>query len=83
MRSGRVIGAEALIRWQHPEQGLLPPDRFLPALEHHPLGIAVGEWVIDAALAQIAQWRAQGLRVPVSVNIAANRITRGPISPTG
>ena len=76
MRSGEVIGAEALIRWQHPEQGLLPPDRFLPALEHHPLGIAVGEWVIDAALAQIAQWQEQGLRVPVSVNIAANHLQR-------
>ncbi|ENO85965.1 EAL domain-containing protein [Thauera linaloolentis] len=76
MRSGEVIGAEALIRWQHPEQGLLPPARFLPALEHHPLGIALGEWVIDTALAQIENWRDQGLHVPVSVNIAANHLQR-------
>ncbi len=76
MCSGEVIGAEALIRWQHPEQGLLAPDRFLPVLEHHPLGAALGEWVIDAALAQMADWQDQGLCVPVSVNIAANHLQR-------
>ncbi len=76
MRSGEIIGAEALIRWQHPELGLLVPDRFLPVLEHHPQGAAQGEWVIDAALAQMAQWQELGLRVPVSVNIAANHLQR-------
>ena len=76
MRSGEVIGAEALIRWQHPELGLLAPDRFLPVLEHHPLGAALGEWVIDAALAQMACWQELGVRVPVSVNIAANHLQR-------
>ncbi|ENO94000.1 PAS domain-containing protein domain S-box/diguanylate cyclase (GGDEF) domain-containing protein [Thauera sp. 28] len=76
MHSGELIGAEALVRWQHPEQGLLPPDRFLPAIERHELGVQLGEWVIDSALSQIAAWQAEGLRVPVSVNIAANHLQR-------
>ncbi|OYU46199.1 MAG: hypothetical protein CFE44_03350, partial [Burkholderiales bacterium PBB4] len=52
MRSGQVIGAEALIRWQHPERGLLAPVAFLGYLEGHPLSVEVGEWVIDTALQQ-------------------------------
>jgi EAL domain-containing protein (putative c-di-GMP-specific phosphodiesterase class I) len=71
MRSGQVIGAEALIRWQHPEQGLLAPAVFLPVIEDHPLAIAIGEWVIDTALSQIERWRAAGLDLPVSVNVGA------------
>ncbi|OYD55564.1 diguanylate cyclase [Thauera propionica] len=76
MHTGELIGAEALIRWQHPEQGLLPPDRFLPVIEHHALGVQLGEWVIETALGQVAAWQAEGLRVPVSVNIAANHLQR-------
>ncbi len=76
MHTGELIGAEALIRWQHPEQGLLPPDRFLPVIEHHALGIQLGEWVIETALGQVAAWQAEGLHVPVSVNIAANHLQR-------
>lgn len=57
MRTGRVVGAEALIRWQHPEKGLLLPSTFLPVIEDHLLAIAVGEWVIDAALTQVALWK--------------------------
>jgi predicted signal transduction protein with EAL and GGDEF domain len=71
MKTGVVVGAEALIRWQHPQRGLLPPGAFLSAIDNHPLGIAVGEWVISSALAQMAAWHAQGLELPVSVNIAA------------
>ena len=74
MRSGQVIGAEALIRWQHPEKGLLAPAAFLPAIEDHPLAIAVGEWVINAALTQVERWHAQGLDLPVSVNIGARQL---------
>ena len=77
MRNGQVIGAEALIRWQHPEHGLLPPAAFLPVIEDHPLAIEVGEWVIDTALAQMDTWRAQGLRVPVSVNLGARQLQQG------
>jgi len=74
MRTGVVIGAEALIRWQHPEQGLLAPAQFLPVIEDHPLAIEVGEWVIDTALTQVERWRAAGLDLPVSVNVGARQL---------
>lgn len=74
MRTGVVVGAEALIRWQHPEQGLLPPNVFLPVIEDHPLGVELGEWVIDTALRQIAAWHASGLNLAVSVNIGARQL---------
>ena len=76
MRSGRVIGAEALIRWQHPQKGLLWPAAFLSVIENHPLAIDVGEWVLDTVLTQIAQWRAAGLDLHVSVNIGAHQLQR-------
>jgi diguanylate cyclase (GGDEF)-like protein/PAS domain S-box-containing protein len=71
LKKGTVIGAEALIRWQHPEQGLLPPEDFLPLIENYPISIELGEWVIETALSQIAAWQALGLDIPVSVNISA------------
>lgn len=73
MRTGTVIGAEALIRWQHPERGLLSPFDFLPAIEHNPMMIELGEWVIDSALTQISQWQSMAVNLPlnISVNIAA------------
>jgi EAL domain-containing protein (putative c-di-GMP-specific phosphodiesterase class I) len=74
MKSGAVIGAEALIRWQHPERGLLPPATFLPIIEDQPISVALGEWVIDTALAQMTEWHAAGLDLPVSVNIAAHHL---------
>jgi diguanylate cyclase (GGDEF)-like protein/PAS domain S-box-containing protein len=74
MRTGAVIGAEALLRWQHPDEGLLPPARFLPVIEDHPLAVELGEWVIDTALSQIALWRRQGLDIPVSVNVSARHL---------
>ena len=74
MRTGQVVGAEALIRWQHPERGLLPPAVFLPVIEDHPLSIEVGDWVIDTALAQMAHWQAAGLQLPVSVNMGARQL---------
>ncbi|MEI7612767.1 MAG: PAS domain S-box protein [Betaproteobacteria bacterium] len=74
MRTGAVIGAEALIRWQHPDRGLLSPGIFLPVIENHHLAIEIGEWVIDTALTQIELWRAAGLDLPVSVNIGARQL---------
>ncbi|MEH6450477.1 MAG: EAL domain-containing protein [Oleispira sp.] len=71
MRTGKVIGVEALIRWQHPERGLLPPLAFLPVLEDQTISIELGEWVINEALTQITRWQQQGFSVPVSVNIDA------------
>lgn len=71
MRTGAVIGAEALIRWQHPERGLLSPASFLPVIENHLLSVELGEWVIATALSQMADWQAQGLDIPISVNVGA------------
>lgn len=71
MKTGAVIGVEALIRWQHPERGLLPPAVFLPIIENHPISIEVGEWVIETALIQINDWRHQGLDIPISVNVGS------------
>jgi len=71
MRTFEVIGAEALIRWNDPERGLLPPVTFLPLIENDPLAIELGEWVLGTALNQIIAWRKQGIHLPVSVNIDA------------
>jgi diguanylate cyclase (GGDEF)-like protein len=71
MRSGQVIGLEALIRWNHPEEGLLQPSAFLPFIADHPISIELGQWVIEAALAQMNVWRRIGLNLCVSVNIGA------------
>jgi diguanylate cyclase (GGDEF)-like protein/PAS domain S-box-containing protein len=71
MRTGAIIGAEALIRWQHPDRGLLPPAMFLPVIEDNLLSVEMGEWVIDTALTQMERWLAHGLEFPVSVNVGA------------
>lgn len=74
MQTGQLVGVEALIRWQHPEQGLLPPAVFLPLLEEQSQGIKLGEWVLESALWQLCQWQRDGLDVAVSVNLAANQL---------
>ena len=74
MRTGEVISAEALIRWQHPEAGLLLPAQFLPVLEETPLAIEVGEWVIDSALRQMEAGNGAGLDLAVSVNVSAQQL---------
>ena len=74
VRSGRLRGAEALLRWDRPGHGRVPPNVFIPLLEEMGLVSAVGAWVIDAACAQQARWRAQGLApVPVAVNCSARQ----------
>jgi len=74
MATGALLGAEALIRWQHPQRGLLLPGVFLPVIEDHDLAIDVGEWVIDSALRQIGEWRRQGHPISVSVNVSARHL---------
>ncbi|MFK5895203.1 MAG: EAL domain-containing protein [Pseudomonadota bacterium] len=71
LSTGEVIGAEALIRWQHPEQGLLPPDTFLPIIENDPLALELDSWVIKTALTQLANWHQSGLKLSISVNIGS------------
>ncbi|HEX4286996.1 MAG TPA: EAL domain-containing protein [Terracidiphilus sp.] len=74
MRTGAVLGAEALIRWRHPELGLLLPQHFLPVMAGNLLIVELGEWVISTALAQMESWRALGLDIPVSVNVDAMQL---------
>ena len=74
MKTDEVVGAEALIRWQHPQKGILPPSVFLPIIEGYAVSIKIGEWVIDTALQQIQVWQKQGLNIPVSVNISAKQL---------
>ncbi|MGY0196671.1 EAL domain-containing protein [Leptothrix sp. BB-4] len=74
LRDGTVTGAEGLIRWRHPQRGLLAPGEFLPVLQGSDLEPLIGEWVIDTALAQLASWRVDGLVLPVSVNISPRHL---------
>lgn len=71
MRTGEVIGVEALIRWLHPQKGLLQPNDFLPFIEGHILSITLGEWVMRTALEQIQQWQNMEIKIPISINISA------------
>ena len=76
MRSGRLVGVEALLRWQHPERGLLGPALFLPEIEDHDLSVELGDWVLDTGLAQLRRWRAQGLDIGLSVNVSARQLQK-------
>jgi diguanylate cyclase (GGDEF)-like protein/PAS domain S-box-containing protein len=71
MRTGQVFGAEALIRWLSPENGLIPPMDFLPVIEGTDLEIKIGEWVINEALSQLTKWQTEGIEIEVSVNISS------------
>ncbi len=71
LNTKEMLGAEALLRWNHPKLGLLTPARFLPAIENSELDIEVGEWVISTALKQMALWREVGMDIEVSINISA------------
>ncbi|UQB41321.1 EAL domain-containing protein [Thiomicrospira microaerophila] len=71
MQSGVVLGVEALIRWQHPERGLLPPVEFLPVIEGQALSAELDYWVLSDALRQLNEWCQQGYEFVVSVNIGA------------
>jgi len=74
LRTGAVIGVEALIRWPHPQKGLVPPADFLPMIEDHPLAVTLGHWVIQSALAQMEHWQAVGLNIAASVNIGRRHL---------
>ncbi|MCI4427868.1 MAG: EAL domain-containing protein [Burkholderiales bacterium] len=74
-RSGRIAGAEALIRWQHPERGLVPPNEFISIAEEIGMITPIGEWAMAQACRQSAAWRAAGLNPgPVAVNLAASHL---------
>ncbi|TWX68168.1 EAL domain-containing protein [Colwellia sp. C1TZA3] len=74
MHTGAVIGVEALIRWQHPIRGLVPPLEFLPVIENQAISLELGEWVITSALSQISQWQNMAINLPISVNISGYQL---------
>ncbi len=74
MRSGEVIGAEALIRWNHPQRGLLPPHDFLPAIDSDNLAIDLGRWVIEEALRRQSALVEDGLETCISINISGRHL---------
>jgi diguanylate cyclase (GGDEF)-like protein/PAS domain S-box-containing protein len=74
MRLGKVVGAEGLVRWQHPTKGLLPPGAFIPLLDGHELQQRLDWWVIEGGLQQLESWHVQGLDLGLSLNISARSV---------
>lgn len=76
----RVTGLEALVRWQHPEHGLLAPSDFIPMAEEEGLIVSLGYWIIESACSQLAEWRSQGLTlVPIAINISPKQLRDGQL----
>jgi len=80
LRSGGLAGFEALVRWRHPEYGVIPPDEFIPIAEESGMIVPIGEWVLRSAVGQLAAWRAQGLPLaPVAVNLSARQFLQSDV----
>jgi diguanylate cyclase (GGDEF)-like protein len=74
LRRGTVAGVEALVRWPHPERGLIPPGEFIPLAEQTGVIGALTRFVLDEALRQVAEWRGRGIDLPVAVNVSATNL---------
>ncbi|VAX10736.1 diguanylate cyclase/phosphodiesterase (GGDEF & EAL domains) with PAS/PAC sensor(s), partial [hydrothermal vent metagenome] len=72
--TGKVNGAEALVRWQHPEQGIILPDEFIGIAEQSGLIDTLAYWVIEAAIKQCQKWRASGLKIKIAINLSASNL---------
>jgi diguanylate cyclase (GGDEF)-like protein len=79
LRTGEVTGVEALVRWRHPERGLLPPAEFVPLAEQHELIAPLTRWVLAAASAQAVAWEREGLQLVTSVNVSTGHLAAGTL----
>ena len=77
LETRRVVGVEALVRWNHPSRGLLMPGDFIPEVEHNELMIPITEWVLDEALQRLAIWRREGYDLTMAVNLGARCLDEG------
>ena len=78
LATDRILAAEALVRWRHPERGLIPPGEFIPVAEESGLVVPLGEWVLEQAVAHCARWRKDGTPLEaVGINVAASQFQRG------
>jgi len=77
LASNRLAGAEALIRWHHPERGLVPPDAFIPLAEETGLIVDIGSWVLEEACRQLSEWQAEGKDYYLSINLSGRQIPDG------
>ena len=81
LRTGDVVGVEALLRWRHPERGLIQPDEFLPLAEQTGLMRLITKFVLDEALRQLSVWWRRGIRVHAAVNVSAPATSTTAASP--
>ncbi|MCW8906230.1 MAG: EAL domain-containing protein [Sedimenticola sp.] len=79
--SGRIVGAEALVRWNHPQLGLVPPDQFIPLAEDTNLIIPIGEWVMQTAIRQQVAWHQAGHRLMMAVNVSVRQLDHADFIP--
>lgn len=75
LATGEILHFEALLRWNHPKEGLVAPGEFIPLAEETGLIIALGDWILDEACRQLAAWRAEGLHVPIMINVASKQFS--------
>ncbi len=75
VRTGKMLGVESLIRWQHPEKGMIPPDQFISIAEETGLIIPIGTWVIETACQQARKWMDTGSLITIAVNVSAKQLT--------
>lgn len=74
LATGRCIAAEVLLRWRHPELGEISPGEFIPIVEQSTLARGLTDWVLEAALVQLAEWKAAGIAVPLSINVSGSNL---------